>query len=198
MNDPAPCAPTTRSSSVLTHIVYPENEDVQPPSRLLPSTDSLENDRLHTLPSGVSIPSAPLAAEPSVPPARLSPVEASIQMEKDCLHSGDTAKPEKLLGFNLAFRTHAPLFEWLENGGEDPLGGTGLAASIRTPAKMGGVIRGDVQLAVPNNAPSCMPPKSFRLERFSKAMMATAGWEAPKAILGGKFLMLISCVIDSI
>ncbi|KAG8221633.1 hypothetical protein J3R82DRAFT_1911 [Butyriboletus roseoflavus] len=185
MNDPASSAPTARSSSILTHIVYPENEYVQPPSRSLLSTESLESDRFRTLPTGVPIPSQPQAVGPSTPLARLSPVETSIQTEKDCLHSGDAAKPEKLLAFNLAFRTHAPLFEWLENGGEDPLGGTGQAASVPTATKIGGMIRGDLQLAAPSNAPDCVPRKSFRLQRFSKAMMATAGWEAPKAILSG-------------
>ncbi|KAI9570964.1 S-adenosyl-L-methionine-dependent methyltransferase [Boletus coccyginus] len=69
------------------------------------------------------------------------------------LRSGNTAKPEKLPAFNLALRTNAPFFDWLENGGEDPLGGTGQGAC------------------------------SFRLGRFSRAMIGTTLWEAPKAIL---------------
>lgn len=185
MNDPALCAPTTRSSSVLTNIVYPENEDVQLPSRSLPSTEPQEDDSLHSLPTCVPTPSKPLVAGPSAPP-RLSPAEASTRMEKDCSHSADPAKPEKLLAFNLAFRTQAPLFEWLENGGEDPLGGTGEPASTRTPTRVGSMTRGDAQLAVPNNASDCVPQRSFRFGRFSKAMMATTGWEAPKAILAGR------------
>ncbi|KAH0826054.1 hypothetical protein J3R83DRAFT_7341 [Lanmaoa asiatica] len=38
-------------------------------------------------------------------------------------------------------------------------------------------------LDVPSYAPNCVPRKSFRHDRFSKAMVATTWWEAPKAIL---------------
>ncbi|KAF8128341.1 S-adenosyl-L-methionine-dependent methyltransferase, partial [Boletus edulis] len=98
---------------------------------------------------------------------------------------GPVVKPEKLPAFNLAFRTQAPFFEWLENGGEDPLGGTGRGACIHTLTKTRNVQAGDVRLAVPNDVFNCASRKSFRLERFSKAMTGTTLWEAPKAILNG-------------
>ena len=194
INDPAPSAPITRSSSALTHIVYPEDEGVQPPSRSLPSTEPLENDSPL---KDVPITSQPLATEPSMPLLRLSLVEASTQMEQERLRSRDAAKPEKLPAFNLALCTNAPFFDWLENGGEDQLGGTGQGACIRTLTGAGSVRHGDLQLEVPSNAPNRVPRKSFRLERFSRAMIGTTEWEVPKAILSGKFLMHIPRVIDS-
>jgi hypothetical protein len=197
INDPTHCAPTARSSSVLTHIVYPENGDI-PPSPFPPSTGPLENDTLYSPPKDV-ISSQPFATEPSVPlPPCLSLVEASTQTEQERLLSGDAAKLEKLPAFNLGLRTNAPFFDWLENGGTDPLGGTGEGAFVRALTKTGGVRRGDVQHAVPGNGPDRVSRKSFRLQRFSRAMVATTEWEAPKAILSGKFLIHISCVIDTL
>ena len=186
INDPAPCAPTTRSSSALTHIVYPEDEGVHPPSHAVPSTEPLESD---FPPKDIPISSQPLAAEPSAPLPRLNLVEASTQTEQGRLNPGDAAQPEKIPAFNLALRTTAPFFDWLENGGEDQLGGTGQGACIRT----GSVKHGDMRAASRN----AVPGKSFRLERFSRAMIGTTEWEAPKAILSGESLADVPCVIDS-
>lgn len=147
----------------------------------------------------IPIPSQPLATEPQVPLSPcLSPIEISTQVEEMCLRSGDTIKPGKLLAFNLAFHTNRPFFEWLENGGEDPLGGTGQGARICTPTRTGSIMCSDLQPAAPGNELNRVPGKSFRLQRFSKAMMGTTGWEAPKAILGGKFLTYVSSAIGSV
>ncbi|KAF8443678.1 hypothetical protein L210DRAFT_3502471 [Boletus edulis BED1] len=185
MNDPVTCVPATRSSSIRTHIVYPENENVEPHSHSLPSTEPLENDVSYPL-KDAPIPSHPLGTEPSTPPTPgRSHVEGLTQTEGERVRLGPVVKPEKLPAFNLAFRTQAPFFEWLENGGEDPLGGTGRGACIHTLTKTRNVQAGDVRLAVPNDVFNCAPRKSFRLERFSKAMTGTTLWEAPKAILNG-------------
>lgn len=139
--------------------------------------------------------SQPLATEPWAPLSpRLNPVEASTQAEK-CLHSEDATKPEKLLAFNLAFHTNTPYFEWLENGGEDPLGGTGHGARICTAAKTEKILRDDTEPVVPGDEPNCASGKPFRLQRFSMAMMGTAGWEAPKAILSGKPSTYVSSAV---
>jgi len=37
---------------------------------------------------------------------------------------------------------------------------------------------------------SDLNPNRFRLERFGKAMSGTDGWEAPGAVLNGKFVVL--------
>lgn len=197
LGDPTACATTTRSSSDLTHIVYPEDAgDAQPPSCWPPST--LEDGTLSSPPTELPISSQPLATESSTPlPPRASLVDASKQTEKQRLRPGNTAKPEKLPAFNLALRTNAPFFDWLENGGEDPIGGTGQGACVHALARTGGAGHDDVQPAVPTIPPNCAPRKSFRLGRFSRAMIGTTLWEAPKAILSGEFLMRISCVMDS-
>ena len=194
MNDPVPCTSTTRSSSILTHIVYPEDDGVQPPSRFLLSTEPPEEDSMRTFPKGVSSSSQPPATAPSAPPPDRSMIEASMQMEKERPRPED-AKSEKVPAFNLAFRTHAPYFDWLDDGGKDPLGGTGQGACVRTPMRTESMRCGGVQPAVPNGVPNCVPSKSFRFDRFSKAMVGTTLWEAPKAILSGRSL---SIVIDSI
>ena len=182
INDPTPCASTKRSSSVLTHIVYPEDDNVHPLPHSLPTKESLERVGSRSPPTGSSIPSQ------LHPPPFLSPIEASEQAGENCLQSRNTTRPEKLLAFNLAFHTGTPYFEWLENGGEDLLGGTGQGARICIPTKKGSIMPSDVLLVVPRNEPKCAPGKPFRLQRFSKAMTGTTGWEAPKAILSGKLL----------
>ena len=197
INHPTHCASTTRSSSVLTHIVYPENGDIIP-SPSPPSTGPLQNETLYSPPKDVPISSRPLVTEPSVLlPSCLSSVKASTQMEQERSLARDAAKLEKLPAFNLGLRTNASFFDWLENDGRDPLGGTGEGAFIRTLTRTGGVRCGDVQSAVPGNGPDRASGKSFRLQRFSRAMAATTEWEAPKAILSGEFLTHISCVIDT-
>jgi len=198
ISDPTACAPTTRSSSDLTHIVYPDDVgDTQPPSCPLRSTDPLEVGTLSSPPTELPISSKPLATEPSISLPHPSLVEASTQMEKQCLRPGNTVRPEKLPAFNLALRTNAPFFDWLENGGEDPLGGTGQGACVHALTRTGGTRRDDVQLAVPTIPPDCAPRKSFRLGRFSRAMIGTTLWEAPKAILSGEFLTRTSCLMNS-
>ncbi|KAF9235949.1 hypothetical protein BU15DRAFT_50734, partial [Melanogaster broomeanus] len=97
------------------------------------------------------------------------------------------AEQDTLSAFNLAFRTTVPYFDWLENGGKDPIGGTGRGACASGTTTMGGnlTIHNGTRLPVQCDASKPTPPKSFRLERFSKAMTGTTGWERPGAILGG-------------
>jgi hypothetical protein len=106
-----------------------------------------------------------------------------------------TEKPgvelDTLPAFNLAFNTPVPFFEWLEDGGLDALGGSGIGA--------GHFPHGDADDGVHNKFGHVRNKstlstrsgrelrKSFRLERFSQAMTGTSGWEAPGAILSGMF-----------
>ena len=98
---------------------------------------------------------------------------------------------DTLPAFNLAFKTPVPFFEWLEDGGLDALGGSGIGA--------GHFPHGDADEGVHNQFGHVRNKstlstrsgrelrKSFRLERFSQAMTGTSGWEAPGAILSCMF-----------
>jgi len=102
---------------------------------------------------------------------------------------------ETLPAFNLAFNTPEPFFEWLENGGLDALGGSGVGAGRQDAEPAGGKGAPDQDhvgharnMSMPG---SCELHKSFRLERFSQAMTGTSGWEANGAILSSMFLFLV-------
>ncbi|KAF9218485.1 hypothetical protein BS17DRAFT_791302 [Gyrodon lividus] len=191
--------PSTRSSSILTHIVHTndENGGLQLPSRLaLSSETSQDITSRHPLASGPSSPHLP------PPPPHPTPVEEHATRlgkeggEPEAQHQKDT-----LPAFNLAFHTASPFFDWLENGGRDPIGGTGRGACASATIKGGNdlTIRDDVQLPAHCDVPECVPPKSFRLERFSKAMTGTSRWEGPGAILSGfdwRSLLKGSTIVD--
>lgn len=106
------------------------------------------------------------------------PVEASTPTASQCCAATLKCERHTIPAFNLAFHTTAPYFEWLENGGIDLLGKTGVGAGPPQPT---------ILLEQSAQAPSLQGQitKSFRLERFSEAMTGTCGWEAPGAIFSG-------------
>jgi hypothetical protein len=104
--------------------------------------------------------------------------------------------PEPLPAFNLAFNTPVPFFEWLENGGLDALAGNGGGAGCLPAGAVGNIVSAEDRgaqthtgharnLSTLSAQSGREPGKSFRLERFSQAMIGTSGWEAPGAILTG-------------
>ncbi|KAG9311280.1 S-adenosyl-L-methionine-dependent methyltransferase [Chiua virens] len=164
--------------------VYPEeDQNPQPASGTLPSTESLEKVISPSFPEDILISPQTHATQIHIPPCR-DPVKSSTQAEKECSPSGGVAKHEKLSAFSLAFHTDAPYFDWLENGGEDPLGGTGQGAGACIQTRMQSDMQA-MQSAASRKAHNAVSRKPFRLKRFSRAMTGTTGWEVPKAILSG-------------
>ncbi|KAG2367596.1 hypothetical protein BDR07DRAFT_1393039 [Suillus spraguei] len=108
-------------------------------------------------------------------------------------NAGSGLDPEHLPAFNLAFNTPAPFFEWLEDGGLDTLGGNGAGAGCLPAGAVGNIMSASPQTRAGHVRNSSTlstqsgrePSKSFRLERFSQAMIGTSGWESPGAILTG-------------
>ncbi|KAG1880138.1 hypothetical protein F4604DRAFT_1620152 [Suillus subluteus] len=110
--------------------------------------------------------------------------------------AGSGLDPEPLPAFNLAFNTPVPFFEWLENGGLDALSGNGAGAGCLPAGAVGNIVSAEDEgaqthtghvrnLSTLSAQSGREPGKSFRLERFSQAMIGTNGWEAPGAILTG-------------
>ncbi|EIW79552.1 hypothetical protein CONPUDRAFT_166305 [Coniophora puteana RWD-64-598 SS2] len=83
----------------------------------------------------------------------------------------------KKSAFNVALQTHSPYFEWLEAGGLDITGGDGCGASagVRDAA--------NDRASFHTGTGSAKDVTSYRLDRFSRGMTGTSGWEAPGAIL---------------
>ncbi|OAX34859.1 hypothetical protein K503DRAFT_803247 [Rhizopogon vinicolor AM-OR11-026] len=115
-----------------------------------------------------------------------------IHVESDGRSAKGNVMVETLPAFNLAFNTPVPFFEWLEDGGLDALGGSGIGAGswdIESAGNEDGTKQGQAGHVRNKSTLSTRSGrelrKSFRLERFSQAMTGTSGWEAPRAILSG-------------
>lgn len=127
----------------------------------------------------------------------LQPIQAKLDGR---IAEDSVVEVETLPAFNLAFNTPVPFFEWLENGGLDALGGSGIGAGRRDSEPAGvnqdhfGHVRNMSTLSMRSGHEQ---HKSFRLERFSQAMTGTSGWEANGAILSGMFpfLFVIVCLV---
>jgi hypothetical protein len=125
-----------------------------------------------------------------------------LGVESDRRSAGPGLGPEPLPAFNLAFNTPVPFFEWLENGGLDALGGNGGGTGCLPAGAVGNIISAEDEssqtrtghvrnLSTLSAQSGREPGKSFRLERFSQAMIGTSGWEAPGAILTSMLLFLL-------
>jgi hypothetical protein len=114
-----------------------------------------------------------------------------IQVSLDRKRAESGVEIETLPAFNLAFNTPVPFFEWLEDGGLDALGGSGIGAGCLPPEDGDDGVHSQTGHARKQSTLSTRSGrelhKSFRLERFSQAMTGTSGWEAPGAILSGTF-----------
>jgi hypothetical protein len=119
----------------------------------------------------------------------LDPQPTQVSSDRKSTESG--VEIETLPAFNLAFNTPAPFFEWLEDGGLDALGGSGVGAGCLPPVDRDDDVRSRTGHVRKQSTLSTQSGrelrKSFRLERFSQAMTGTSGWEAPGAILSGMF-----------
>ncbi|KIK97901.1 hypothetical protein PAXRUDRAFT_9890 [Paxillus rubicundulus Ve08.2h10] len=187
---------STRSSSALTHVICTNDEDerLRTPSRLALSKESFEdiNSRC-PLPNKARDRYLPLASTPlsphlPPPPPHSMPVEESTaRLAKEGGASEAQGERDTLPAFNLAFRTTASFFDWLESGSKDPIEGTGrgAGASATTREFSDLMEHNATQLPIHGDGPESESQKPFRLERFSKAMTGTSGWEAPGAILSG-------------
>jgi hypothetical protein len=178
-----PSAPTAASTAT----IHPARDDAHTcvPEFRNPWDDTdipcFTNDKAHT----------------SHPLAHSQPTQVSSNRKS----AGSRVEIETLPAFNLAFNTPVPFFEWLEDGGLDALGGSGIGAGCLPPGNGDDGVHSQTGHARKKSTLSMQSGrelrKSFRLERFSQEMTGTSGWEAPGAILSGMFPFVLRLCLRS-
>lgn len=177
--------------SPLHNTIYSKSDVPNTPSALLVKCASL-------------VSTLTLASTNSAVVSEGGPLSSNVGLgtESDRRSAGSGLDPEPLPAFNLAFNTPVPFFEWLEDGGLDALGRNGGGAGCLPARVVGNIVSAEDEGAQPHTGhvrnistlSACSgrePGKSFRLERFSQAMIGTSGWEAPGAILTGMSLFIL-------
>lgn len=175
--------PPAPHPSPLHNTIYNKSDVPNTPSALLVKCASL-------------VSTLTLASTNSAVVSEGRPLSSNVGLgtESDRRSAGSGLDPEPLPAFNLAFNTPVPFFEWLEDGGLDALGRNGGGAGCLPARVVGNIVSAEDEGAQPHTGhvrnistssarSGREPGKSFRLERFSQAMIGTSGWEAPGAIL---------------
>ncbi|KAG2068138.1 hypothetical protein BDR04DRAFT_791799 [Suillus decipiens] len=173
--------PPAPHPSPLQSTIYSKSDDQNTPSALLVKCASVVSTL--TLASTNSA----VVSEGRTPSGNVGLITESGR------NAGWRLDSEHLPAFNLAFNTPAPFFEWLEDGGLDTLGGNGAGAGCLPAGAVGNIVSTGAETRTEHVRNSSTlstqsgsePSKSFRLERFSQAMIGTSGWESPGAILTG-------------
>lgn len=180
-------SPSAPHPSPLHNTIYSNSE--------VPTASSALLIKCASVVSTLTLASTNSVVSEGMPPSN----NVGLGAESDRRSAGSGLGPEPLPAFNLAFNTPVPFFEWLENGGLDALGGNGGGTGCLLTGAVPNIVSAEDEsaqtrtghmrnLSTLSAQSGREPGKSFRLERFSQAMIGTSGWEAPGAILTSMLL----------